>query len=133
MIVYADDARSSAFPPVGAAMCKGARTAAGRPCSSEVPPNAETPRRGFAGHVMEDEPFQTLIEQVRDLHRRTDELNRSKLLRTHEHIRARLTWNAPPSLPCDQRNLADEVVEVLSTPRLSSAQSRRLWRTYFDK
>jgi len=82
---------------------------------------------------MEDEPFQTLIEQVRDLHRRTDELNRSKILRTHENIRARLTWNAPPSLPPDQRNLADEVVEALSTPRLSSAQSRRLWRTYFDK
>ena len=48
---------------------------------------------------MDDEPFQTLIEQVRDLHRRTDELNRSKALRTHEHIRARLTWNAPLSLP----------------------------------
>jgi hypothetical protein len=82
---------------------------------------------------MEDEPFQTLIEQVRDLHRRTDELHRSKVQSVHANIRARLSWNAPPSLPTEQRNLADEVVEALSAPRLSSAQSRRLWRTYFGE
>ena len=80
---------------------------------------------------MDNEPFETLIEQVRDLHRRTDELNRSKAQTVHANVRARLSWNNPPSLPVDQRNLADEVVEMLSTPRLSSAQSRRLWRTYF--
>jgi len=82
---------------------------------------------------VDDKPFQTLLEQVQDLHRRTDDLNRSKIVRTHAHIRARLSWNAPSSLPTDQRELADEVVAALSTPRLSSAQSRRLWRTYFDK
>jgi hypothetical protein len=85
------------------------------------------------GLVMDDDPFQTLIEQVRDLHRRTDELNRSKAQRVHDNVRARLSWNAPPSLPADQRNLADEVVTALSTPRLSSAQARRLWRTYFGE
>ena len=79
---------------------------------------------------VEDDVFQTLLEQVRDLHRRTGELTRSKV-RLHENVRARLAWNVPPSLPAEQRNLADEVVEALNTPRLSSTQSRHLWRTYF--
>ena len=74
--------------------------------------------------------FQTLLEQVRDLHRRTDELTRSKT-RIHAHIRARLSWNVPPPLPGDQTRLADEVIEALETSRLSSGQSRQLWRTYF--
>jgi hypothetical protein len=81
---------------------------------------------------MEDEVFQTLLEQVRELHRRTDELTRSKT-RMHEHVRARLSWNDPPSLPSEQRELADEVVEALATRRLSTAQSRQLWRTYFGR
>jgi len=81
---------------------------------------------------VEDDVFQTLLEQVRDLHRRTDEITRSKTL-LHDHIRARLTWNAPPSVPADQRELADEVVEALDSPRLSTLQSQRLWRAYFGK
>lgn len=81
---------------------------------------------------MEDEVFQTLLEQVRELHRRTDELTRSKT-RMHEHVRARLSWNDPPSLPSEQRELADEVVEALATRKLSTAQSRQLWRTYFGR
>ena len=80
---------------------------------------------------MDDEPFQTLLEQIQDLHRRTDELNRSKARSVHESIRAQLSWKTPSSLPRDQRDLADEVVEALSTPRLSSVQSRQLWRAYF--
>ena len=82
--------------------------------------------------VVDDEAFQTLLDQVRELHRRTDELTRSKT-RVHDNIRARLGWNEPPSLPSDQRQLADEVVDVLDNPRLSTVQSRRLWRTYFGK
>jgi hypothetical protein len=81
---------------------------------------------------MEDEVFQTLLEQVRDLHRRTDELTRSKT-RIHENVRARLSWSDPPSLPSEQRELADEVVEALGTPRLSTIQSRKLWQTYFSR
>jgi hypothetical protein len=82
--------------------------------------------------VVDDEVFQTLLEQVRELHRRTDEITRSTT-RVHENIRARLSWNVPPSLPLEQREIADEVVEVLDTPRLSSVQSRQLWRAYFGK
>ncbi len=82
---------------------------------------------------MDNEPFQTLLEQVLDLHRRTDELNRSKARSVHESIRSQLNWNTPASLPRDQRNLADEVVEALTKPRLSTAQSRQLWRAYFGK
>ena len=82
--------------------------------------------------AIDDEVFQTLLEQVRELHRRTDELTRSKT-RVHDNIRARLSWNDPPSLPSDQRVLADEVVRALDTPRLSSPQSRRLWHAYFGK
>jgi hypothetical protein len=76
--------------------------------------------------------FQTLLEQVQELHRRTDEITRSKTL-LHTHIRARLSWNDPPTVPSDQRALADEVVEALDSPRLSTLQSQRLWRTYFGK
>lgn len=81
---------------------------------------------------VDDEVFVTLLEQVRELHRRTDELTRSKT-RVHEHIRARLSWNVPPSLPSEQTRLADEVVDALVTPRLSTVQSRQLWRAYFGK
>jgi hypothetical protein len=82
---------------------------------------------------MDDERFETLIEQIRDLHRRTDELSRPKVQSVHDSVRAQLDWKTPPSLPKDQRNLAEEIVEALNTPRLSSAQSRRVWRTYFGK
>ena len=81
---------------------------------------------------VEDEDFQTLLEQIQDLHRRTDELSRSTT-RVHEHIRARLRWSSPPTLPSEQTRLADEVVELLSNARLSSQQSRQLWRTYFGR
>lgn len=80
--------------------------------------------------TVDDELFQTLLEQVQELHRRTDEITRSKAW-VHENVRARLSWNTPPSLPTEQRRLADEVVEALGTPRLSSRQSRQLWRAYF--
>jgi hypothetical protein len=69
---------------------------------------------------------------VRDLHRRTDELTRSKT-RVHENIRARLSWNVAPSLPTEQREIADEVVEALTQPRLSTSQSRVLYRAYFGR
>ena len=81
---------------------------------------------------IDDEVFQTLLEQVRELHRRTDEITRSKWM-VQENVRARLNWNDPISLRPDERKLADEVVEALETPRLSSSQSRLLWRTYFDR
>jgi hypothetical protein len=82
--------------------------------------------------VIDDEVFQTLLEQVRELHRRTDELTRSRS-RVHENIRARLSWNVPPSLPSEQRELADEVVDALSAPKLSTFQSRQLYKAYFGR
>jgi hypothetical protein len=82
--------------------------------------------------VIDDEVFQTLLEQVRELHRRTDELTRSKS-RVHENVRARLSWNVPPSLPSEQRELADEVVDALSAPKLSTLQSRQLYKAYFGR
>jgi hypothetical protein len=42
-----------------------------------------------------------------------------------------MNWSPAPSLPTEQRKLADEVVEALETPRLSSSQSRQLHRAYF--
>ena len=82
--------------------------------------------------AIDDEVFQTLLEQVRELHRRTDEITSSKT-RMHDHIRARLSWNVPPSLPSAQRDLADEVVAALGNARPSTVQSRQLWRAYFGK
>ena len=82
--------------------------------------------------MIDDEVFQTLLEQVRELHRRTDELTRSRS-RVHENVRARLSWNVPPGLPSEQRELADEVVDALSAPKLSTYQSRQLYKAYFGR
>jgi hypothetical protein len=80
-----------------------------------------------------DKEFQSLLDQVRDLHRLADEVTREST-RLHENVRARLSWNrGPPVLPSEQRKLADEVVEVLAKPRLSSSQSRQLQRVFFGK
>ena len=83
---------------------------------------------------VDDEQFQSLLEQVRDLHRLADELMREKV-RFDANVRARLSWderNAPP-LPPGQRDLAEKVVDVLSKPRLSSSQSRQLYRAFFGR
>ena len=80
-----------------------------------------------------DKEFQSLLEQVRDLHRLADEVTREST-RIHANVRARLNWDRnPPVLPSEQRKLADEVVEVLAKPRLSSSQSRQLQRVFFGK
>jgi hypothetical protein len=80
---------------------------------------------------LDEAEFESLLDQVRDLHRRTDEITRSKT-RMHEHIRSQLRWERdPPTLPSEQRALAERVVEILSKPRLSSSQARRLYDTYF--
>jgi hypothetical protein len=77
--------------------------------------------------------FQTLLEQVRELHKLADELTPSST-RIHANVRARLNWDPqPPVLPPEQTKLADEVVEVLAKPRLSSLQSRQLQRAFFGK
>ena len=81
-----------------------------------------------------DAQFQSLLEQVQDLHRLADEISREKM-RFDAYVRARLSWDdtiAPP-LPAGQRDLADEVVDVLSKPRLSSSQSRQLHRAFFGR
>jgi hypothetical protein len=82
---------------------------------------------------IQDAQFQTVLEQVRELHRLADEVTRESS-RIHANVRARMTWDRnPPSLPREQRKLADEVVETLSNPRLSSSQSRTLQRAFFGR
>jgi hypothetical protein len=82
---------------------------------------------------LDEAEFESLLDQVRDLHRRTDEITRSKS-RLHEHIRSELRWERnPPTIPSEQRALAERVVEILSKPRLSSSQARRLYETYFGR
>ena len=82
--------------------------------------------------AIEEPRFESLLEQVRDLHRVADELTRSP--RLNEHIQARLSWSREvPSVPSDQRELADAVVEALESPRLSSVQSRRLRNAFFGR
>ena len=77
--------------------------------------------------------FQTLLEQVRELHQLADELASSRS-RLHANVRARLSWDPdPPPLPPEQNQIADEVVEVLAKPQLSSSQARELQRVFFDK
>jgi len=77
--------------------------------------------------------FQTLLEQVRDLHQLADELTHSNA-RIHANVRARLSWDPlPPVLPREQREIADEVVGLLEQRRLSSSQARRLQRAFFGR
>jgi hypothetical protein len=80
--------------------------------------------------AVDDPEFQSLLQQVRQLQQLTDELTRSSV-RIHANVRARLSWENPPELPPEQRELADEIVEVLAQPRLSSSQQRLLYRAFF--
>ncbi|HET7745605.1 MAG TPA: hypothetical protein VFK76_12785 [Gaiellaceae bacterium] len=81
---------------------------------------------------LDDSEFESLLDQVRELHRLADELTRSS--RLQEHVRARLEWSHDtPSLPIEQARIAEEVVEALETPRLSRSQSRQLYRAFFGR
>ena len=82
---------------------------------------------------IEDAQFQSLLEQVRELHRLADEVTRERA-RIHTNVRARLSWGRDvPHLPPEQRKVADEAVEALSKSQLSSSQSRQLHRAFFGK
>jgi hypothetical protein len=83
--------------------------------------------------TVDDAEFQSLLEQVRELHQLADELAGSTTW-IRANVRARLNWDpAPPPLPPPERELADKVVEVLERPRLSSSQIRKLQHAFFDK
>ena len=83
---------------------------------------------------LDDERFQSLLDQVRELHRMADEATRERS-RFDAYVRARLQWDDrnAPLLPASQRDLADEAVAALSKPRLSGSQSRQLYRVFFGK
>jgi hypothetical protein len=108
----------------------------------EVPPHA-TARRlsalrdampyGLRDVAVADTKFQSLLEQVRELHRLADEATR-ETTRIQANVRARLSWDPnPPPLPHVQRTIADEAVEILATAKLSTSQSRELHRAFFRK
>ena len=88
---------------------------------------------GWRDVSVDDVQFQSLLEQVRELHRLADEVTR-ETTRLHANVRARLSWDSnPPPLPHAQRRIADEAVEILAQRKLSSAQSRRLHRAFFGR
>ena len=83
---------------------------------------------------VDDELFQSLLEQVRELHRVADEVTRERA-RIDANVRARLRWDdhhAPPLRP-QQRKVADEAVEALSKSRLSSSQFKQLYEAFFRR
>jgi hypothetical protein len=87
---------------------------------------------GYPSRVVpvDGKEFQTLLEQVRELHQLADELTHSP--RIHTNVRARLyCYPHPPSLPQEQRKLADEIVELITNRRLSSRQAGQLERAFF--
>jgi hypothetical protein len=119
-------------------MCKGCGTAAGGPILWRFLPNVAA-RRGngsfsYRGLVpVDDEQFESLLDQVRELHRLADEATSSPM-RLHAHVRARLGWSADvPSVPTTQLKIADDVVDVLASRRLSRSQLRELEQTFFGK
>jgi hypothetical protein len=81
---------------------------------------------------MDEERFESLLDQVRELHRLADELTRSPRIRDNVRARLDLTGTAP-SLPPEQRQVADEAVEAFQTPRLTSGQARRLRKEFFGR
>ena len=83
---------------------------------------------------LDEEKFQSLLEQVRELHRLADEATRERA-RFDAYVQARLRWDdrAAPALPAAQRDLADQAVDALSRPRLSTSQSRQVYRAFFGK
>ncbi len=63
--------------------------------------------------TVDDAQFETLLEQVRELHELTDALTYSST-RIHANVRARLSWNHRRR---SRRNkLADEIVQLLERP-----------------
>jgi hypothetical protein len=81
---------------------------------------------------LDDSEFESLLDQVRELHQLADRLTRSP--RLQEHVRARLEWSHDaPSLPPEQTRIAEDAVEALQTPRLSRSQARRLYRAFFGR
>ena len=52
--------------------------------------------------------------------------------RIHTNVRARLyAYPDPPSLPQQQRELADEIIELIKDRRLSARQAGQLERAFF--
>jgi hypothetical protein len=82
--------------------------------------------------TVDDAEFQSLLEQVRELHRLADESTHTST-RLHANVHARLSWRGAPTLPPEQEKLADDVLEVLEEPRLSSSQARKLHRAFFGR
>jgi hypothetical protein len=79
---------------------------------------------------IEDVQFQAQLEQVRELHQLAHELSHTP--RIHSNVRARLyAYPNPPSLPQEQRELADAIVELIKNRRLSSRQAGQLERAFF--
>jgi hypothetical protein len=97
------------------------------------PHDADAVSYRCGGVSVDDLEFQSLLEQVHELHRLADEVTR-ETTRIHTNVRARLSWDLnPPPLPHVQRRIADEAVEILATPKLSSSQSRQLHRAFFGR
>lgn len=83
--------------------------------------------------MADDEQFQSLLGQIRELHRRTDEVTR-EYGRLHAHVRARLNWERhPPSVPPEQTRIANDAVEILTQRRLSASQARALHQAFFRR
>ena len=104
-----------------------------QPAHPRTLPASSTP--GTNGVVpLDEEKFQSLLEQVRELHRLADEATRERA-RFDAYVQARLRWDdrTAPALPAAQRDLADQAVDALSRPRLSTLQSRQVYRAFFGK
>ena len=75
--------------------------------------------------------FQRMLGRVREFHQRVSELGLSTS-GIDANIRVRLHSHPhPPALPPGQTKLANEIVELLEDPRLSSWQTQQLERAFF--
>ena len=85
------------------------------------------------GMPVDEEQFESLLEQVRDLHRQADKITR-ETTRLQANVQARLSWERdPPPLPAAQREIAEEAIEILGRRELSPAQSGALRRAFFGR
>lgn len=81
--------------------------------------------------AIDDLHFQVMLKRAREFRRRIDELGSVSGPVIDANVRARLRWNPqPPQLPPGQRQLADEILDLLKNPQLSTGQARELAQAF---
>jgi hypothetical protein len=81
--------------------------------------------------AIDEREYETMRYRARSFRRRVDELGGLNAPAIEGNVRDRLRWRETTSLPSAQGELADEIVALLGTPKLSPHQAAHLEREFF--